>query len=318
MLEQIFPNGLLTNEVTTVLGVILSLLTFFTLLFFIWEKINPQAKLEELKKRTNSWWIIFTIFTITMFINKAIAVCGLAYLSFIALRELTSSLDLRLSDRRMLLWCYIAIPIQFYLAYQNNYGLFIIFIPVIIFLILPFRAVITGDTVNVTRSFSIIQWSLMLTVFSISHIAYLLNKSPLPGFSAGNGGLLLYLIFLTQFNDVLQFIWGKTLGKRKILPKVSPNKTWEGFLGGVFSTTILGYLLKFLTPLNTQQALIMGFMIAVTGFCGDVVVSSIKRDYGIKDMGNTIPGHGGIMDRIDSLTYTSLVFMHLIHFFCWE
>lgn len=318
MLKEYFPNSLLTTEVTMVLGVILGLLIFFSSVFFVWGKVKPKANLIELKQRTNSWWMIFSIFTVTLFINRTVAVIGLAYLSFIALRELTSSLDLRNSDRRMLLWCYISIPIQFYFAHESNYGMFIIFIPVIIFLILPFRAVITGDTVDVTRSFSIIQWSLMLTVFSISHIAYLLNKAPLENFSAGNGGLLLYLVFLTQFNDVLQFIWGKSFGKRKILPKVSPNKTWEGFIGGILSTTAIGYFLKFLTPLTGTQALITAFLIGVTGFCGDVVVSSIKRDYQLKDMGNTIPGHGGIMDRIDSLTYTSLVYMHLIHYFAWE
>jgi len=318
VLEQYFPNSLLTSEVTSVLGVILGLLVFFSTLFFIWGKVKPKANLEELKKRTNSWWIMFSVFTAIMFLNKTIAVCGLAYLSFIALRELTSSLGLRETDRRMLVWCYLSIPLQFYFAHQNNYGMFIIFIPVIFFMILPIRAVITGDTENVTRSFAILQWALMLTVFSISHIAFLLNKKPLEGFSAGNGGLLLYLVFLTQFNDVLQFIWGKTFGKRKILPKVSPNKTWEGFLGGVLSTTAIGYFLRFLTPLTGKQAIITALLIGVTGFCGDVVISAIKRDYGLKDMGNSIPGHGGIMDRIDSLSYTSLVFMHLVHYFAWE
>lgn len=312
-----FHAELMTPEVLKVLVGIFGLLIIFSSIFTVWGILQPKKNLTELKQRTNSWWIMFTLIAGILFINKIVAVIGLGFLSFIALRELLSCLDLRHSDRKLMLWGYLCIPIQFYLAYIANYGLFIIFIPVVMFLFLPFRAVMVGDTVDVTKSFSVIQWSLMLTVFSISHIAYLLSQDAHPGFSAGNGGLILYLIFLTQFNDVLQFLWGKALGKRKILPKVSPNKTWEGFIGGVITTTIIGYYLRFLTPLDGYQAVLVAFCIAVGGFCGDVVVSAIKRDFKIKDMGNTIPGHGGIMDRIDSLSYTSLIFLHLTYALAW-
>lgn len=317
MLQRLLPSSLLTNEVSLVLSIIYGLLLLFSSLFFIWSKISPTSDLTELKARTNSWWVIVTVFFGIIFINKTVGTIALALLAFIALRELLSSLDLRHSDRRMILWCFIAIPIQFYFAYQNNYTMFIIFIPVLMFMLLPFRAVLVGDTVNVTKSFAILQWSLMLTVFSISHIAFLLNQPPLENFNAGAGGMVLFLIFLTEFNDVLQFLWGKTLGEKKILPKISPNKTWVGFIGGVLSTTLLAYVFRFLTPFTGTQALITGFAISLTGFCGDVVVSSIKRDYGIKDMGNLIPGHGGIMDRIDSLSYSALAYLHLAHYFIW-
>lgn len=315
MLMKLFPGSLFTDEVVYVLTIVFSLLVFFSCTFFVWGKLQPNKDLGELVSRTKSWWVISGLVIVIVFINKAIATTGLAFLSFVALRELISNLELRQSDRRVMFWCFLAIPVQFYLAYISNYDLFIIFIPVFMFLLLPFRAVIVGDTLNVTRSFAVLQWSLMLTVFSISHIAFLLNQETSASFSAGNGGLILYLLFLTQFNDVLQFLWGKLLGKRKILPKVSPNKTWEGFIGGVLTTSLLGYLLKFLTPFNGQQAFVAGLAIGIAGFCGDVVISSIKRDYQIKDMGNLIPGHGGIMDRIDSLSYTSLVFMHLTYYF---
>lgn len=315
-MENVFH--LLTAEVQFFLSVVLSLLVFFSTVFFVWGKVDPKKDLKELKARTKSWWYIFGIMTVVLFLNKLFACIGLAVLAYFALKELLDALDLRESDQRLKLWAFLSIPPQFYFAYTNNYGLFISFIPIYMFLFLPFRAVLVGDTINVTRSFAIIQWSMMLTVFSISHLAMLLTQEPIVGFTAGNGALLLYLIFLTQFNDVLQFIWGKSLGKRKILPKVSPNKTWEGFLGGVLTTTVLSYFLKDLTPFTELQALGMGFLIGLTGFCGDVVVSSIKRDYGVKDMGNTIPGHGGIMDRIDSLSYTGLMFLHVSYILAWQ
>jgi phosphatidate cytidylyltransferase len=103
-------------------------------------------------------------------------------------------------------------------------------------------------------------------------------------------------------------------GKFKIIPKVSPNKTWEGFIGGVLTTTVVGYFLRFLTPLTGYEAIAVSFIIAITGFIGDVVVSAIKRDFGLKDTGSVIPGHGGILDRIDSLAIAAPVFFHLIYF----
>ena len=115
----------------------------------------------------------------------------------------------------------------------------------------------------------------------------------------------------------MQFTWGKLLGKHKIVPKVSPNKTWEGFIGGLISTTIIGYFLGFLTPLADYQVIFVSFMIAASGFIGDIVMSSVKRDIGIKDMGTSIPGHGGILDRIDSLAYTTPVFFHLVYYMAY-
>lgn len=106
----------------------------------------------------------------------------------------------------------------------------------------------------------------------------------LPGFNAGGRGLLMFLVFLTEINDIMQLVWGKLFGRHKILPKVSPNKTWEGFLGGVVSTTVIGYFLGFLTPLSTPNVILVSALIAIAGFAGDVVISAIKRDKGIKDM----------------------------------
>jgi phosphatidate cytidylyltransferase len=148
-------------------------------------------------------------------------------------------------------------------------------------------------------------------------MAYLLSLPEISGFQSGGRGLLLFLVFLTEINDVMQFTWGKLLGKHKIIPKVSPNKTWEGFIGGVISTTAIGYFLAFLTPLTTPQVLFVSFMLAVSGFIGDVVFSSVKRDIGVKDMGNSIPGHGGVLDRIDSLAYTAPVFFHLVYYMAY-
>lgn len=299
------------KEILFVLEIVILLLVFFTTFFFIWSLMSEKKELKVMNLRMRSWWIMVLLFMFFMLVNKKLAITGIAFMSFIALREILSSLNLRQSDRWTTFCCFAAIPLQFWAAYAGLYGFFIIFIPVIMFIVVPLTNFAHGDIKDITRSVALIQWSFMLTVFSFSHLAFLFSFPPQPGFSTGNHGLVLYVLFLTQFNDILQFLCGKSFGKHKILPSVSPNKTWEGFLGGFIFTTALGYYFSFLTFFTPVQAIISGAVISFAGFAGDLNVSAVKRDIGIKDMGNLIPGHGGIMDRIDSLSYTSLAFFHL-------
>lgn len=302
------------NDLLIVVALIFGLLIFASLLFFVLGKIKPNANLTELKARTNSWWVMAIIFIAATLINTNISYIAIAFLSFAAFRELYSVLGFRESDRRAIFWAFVSIPIQYYLAFIGWYGAFIIFIPIVMFLFLPLRLVLKGDTAGIIKSMSTLQWILMLTVFGISHMAYLLSLPDIAGFQSGGRGLLLFVVFLTEINDVMQFTWGKLFGKHKIIPKVSPNKTWEGFIGGIISTTIIGYFLGFLTPLTQGQVILVSFAIAFSGFVGDIVMSSVKRDIGVKDLGNSIPGHGGILDRIDSLAYTVPVFFHIVYY----
>lgn len=305
------------NDLMIVVALIFGILVFATVLFFVIGLIKPEANLKELKTRTKSWWIMATIFVCATIFNRNISYVAIGLLSFYAFRELYSILDFRESDRRAVFWAFLAIPIQYYLAYKEWYGAFIIFIPVVMFLLLPLRMVLKGDTTGIIKSMSSLQWVLMLTVFGISHMAFLLSLPEISDFSGGGRGLLLFLVFLTEINDVMQFTWGKLIGKHKITPKVSPNKTWEGFIGGIVSTTIIGYFLGFLTPISDVQVIFVSFMIAISGFIGDIVMSSVKRDIGVKDTGSTIPGHGGVLDRIDSLAYTAPVFFHLVYYMAY-
>ena len=275
LLDKIFPT--LSDELIIVISLIIGLLVTASLILFLVKKIFPKTNISELAARTRSWWIMAGMFIGAVFISYNISYFFLAFLSFIAFRELYSVLGFREADRGALFWGILAIPIQYYLAYLAWYGAFIIFIPVVMFLVLPLRLVLKGDTHGITKSMALLQWILMLSVFGISHLAYLLSLPELPGFSSGGRGLLLFLVFLTEINDVMQFIWGKLLGRHKILPKISPNKTWEGFLGGVISTTVIGYFLGFLTPLSAPNVILVSALIAIAGFSGDVVISAIKR-----------------------------------------
>jgi phosphatidate cytidylyltransferase len=275
----------------------------------------PDQDRGELAQRIRSWWIIVSLFTVAMVLSLWVAIAFFAFVSFLALKEYLSIVPTRRADRRVLFWAYLSIPLQYYWVAQAWYGMFIIFVPVYVFLLLPMRMVMIGETKDFLHAAGTLHWGIMTLVFGISHVAYLLvlplEKNP----EAGGAGLVLFLVFLTQFNDVAQYCWGKMLGRHKIVPKVSPKKTWEGFLGGVATTTALAVLLaSMLTPMTWRVAILAGLLISCAGFIGDVTISALKRDIGLKDTGNLLPGHGGILDRIDSLTYTAPLFFHFVHY----
>ena len=313
-MEKIISSIDLNAEIQWVIAIILSILVVATTIFWIWNKLNPSKLVNEMILRTRAWWGMCFIFLFAATVNPIVTYIGLAFLSFFTLREVYTLLKLRDSDRTTLLLCYLSIPIQYYFAYQGWYTMFLIFIPVFMFIIIPFFLVMAGDTKDIIRSMCILPTSLMLGIFGISHLALLVSFPEMNNDYISGKALLLFLIFITEANDIMQFISGKIFGKHKILPKVSPNKTWEGFIGGVICTTIIGYFMGFLTPLNSWQLILISSSIAVLGFMGDAIISAVKRDFGVKDMGDSIPGHGGFLDRVDSLSTTSSPFFHLIYF----
>lgn len=273
-----------------------------------------MAALPELVVRVRSWWLMASVFLLAVLFAGRVALVFWAFVCFWALKEFFSLVPGRFVDRVAIFAAYLAIPFQFLFIDVQWYGMFIIFIPVYLFLLVPFLLMATGEVKGYVVSASRIHWGVMTFVFGLSHAAALLTLPALPGFRAGGRGLLLYLVLLTELNDVFQFLCGKAVGRHRITPAVSPKKTWEGFLGGIFLTTPLAGILRFLTPLDLPHALGAGALIAITGFVGDVVVSAVKRDVGVKDSSHAIPGHGGVLDRIDSLCYTAPLFFHYVRY----
>lgn len=298
------------------LAAIFALLLIATVINGLLVWLRPGKDWRELTLRIRTWWVIIVLFSLALLSPNWLALTFFALVSFMALKEFLTLVPSRQSDRMPLLWMFIAIPLNYWLIGIGWYGMFVVFIPVYVFLFLPARMVIAGDTQGFLRTASQLHWSLMTTVFAFSHVAFLLV---LPADGMQTGALLvLFLVGLTEFNDIAQYLWGKSLGRIKVIPKVSPNKTLAGLLGGVATTalaaTILGPLL---TPLSWPMALLAGIIIGITGFCGDVVMSAIKRDIGVKDSGTLLPGHGGILDRLDSLIFTAPVFFHFVRYFCY-
>lgn len=293
---------------------VLYVLAFVILLLIVarvvvWRQRQPGS---ELALRVRSWTVMVGIFVLALLVGKWALLALLAVISFLALKEYLSLIPTRRADRRVLLWAYLAIPLQYSFIFAKNYGMFIVFIPVYMFLFLPTLMVLLGETRQFLTAIGTLMWGLMLCVFCLGHMGFLLQ---MPADNAGIG-LLICLLLLTQLNDVSQYLWGKRFGRHKILPTVSPNKSVEGFLGGVVTTTILALVLgPLLSPMSWPMALWVGPLIAFFGFIGDVTMSAFKRDLGLKDSSTLIPGHGGILDRVDSLIYTAPLFFHILRFF---
>jgi len=307
VLERI-PRGPLLYVLLGVLG----LLAAAEVLGFVLARARPAKDFSELRARVRSWWFMAGVFMLAIVVSRAVSLVFLGFLSFLALKEYFSLIPTRRADRSVLLWVYLAVPLQYLWVWVDWYGMFIIFIPVYMFILIPVRMVLHGETAGFLQATGTIHWGLMTTVFTLSHMAYLLI---LPGKGAGGAGLVLFLVLVTQFNDVAQYTWGKLFGRRKVVPTVSPNKTYEGLLGGIATSFVLVYFLApYLTPLTRNESLVAGFFLPLAGFLGDVSVSAIKRDIGVKDSGALIPGHGGILDRVNSLTFTAPLFFHFLRY----
>ncbi|ESY04617.1 phosphatidate cytidylyltransferase [Mesorhizobium sp. C386A] len=281
-----------------------------------WRAPKPlPSTLVNLNQRINAWWVMVLAITVAFFFGRTGMTILFALISFAALREFVTLTHSRRSDHWVLLGMFgIIIPFQYWLVWTAWYGLFTIFIPVYCFLLMPAVTALNGDTERFLERVSAQQWAVMISVYCVSHVPALLTLN-VPGFEGRNLLLIAFLIITVQGSDVLQYIFGKLFGRHLLSPSVSPSKTWEGLVGGLVASSLLGALLSFLTPFSPLAAAGVAFIACLMGFLGGLVASAIKRDQGVKDWGHLIEGHGGMMDRADSLVFAAPVFFHIVRYF---
>lgn len=317
----------LAPEIKTTILCVFAALGLSWIVAMALRRLRPDRDFSELRSRIRTWWVIVGLFTLALVWSQTAAITFLGFVSYLSLKEFLSMAPTRRADRRVLFYAYLSVPIQYYFAATAWYGMFIMFVPVLMFVWLPTRMWMIGQTDGFLRAAGTLHWALMITVFSLSHAAFLLvfEVGDAPHFEPHHSsnvatefpgpGLLLFLIIMTELNDIFQYIWGKSLGRRRVAPTVSPGKTYAGLIGGVLSTAAGAALIgPQITLLDTPTAAVGGLVIGVSGFAGDLCMSALKSDLKIKDFGATLPGHGGVLDRVDSLVFTAPLFFHFVHF----
>lgn len=315
-----------------VMSGIVGLLLFFSLTWRLMaNQKNPMA--EEIRQRTQTWWWMVAIFMLALAFHRIVSFAFLGFLCFAALREFFSLLPmseskdgkaLTFKDRPSIFICYASIPLMIIVAYVKWYELFVILIPVYVFLLIPILFVLQNRTEGSIKSIGIVSLGLMFFAHNLGHCLFMINLGPM---------LLLYCFVLTEVRDLLSFWVGKLLARissemndgwlkqallTKVASAISPQKTWATGLVSALMTAMLSLAFVPLMPtfpdgrLSYTYSLIVGFGIGIAGLFGDLVFSMVKRDLNSKDSGTLLPGHGGIIDRVDSLVFTIPLTFHLI------
>lgn len=298
---------------------ILALLVVASIVGFLleWRVKTPRGRetVANINSRIKAWWVMCAVFAVANLAGMTSTIVLFAFLSFLALREFVTLTPTRRGDHRSLLFTFFFLmPLQYFLVGIKWYGLFSVLLPVYAFLFIPTVNALQGDPKHFLERTAKLQWAAMICIYCLSHAPALLMLE-IPGYEGENAKLLLFMVLVVQLSDVLQYVWGKTTGKRAVAPNISPNKTIEGLIGGVASATIIGTLLWWATPFHPFVAWLMALGISLAGFAGGLTMSAIKRDRGVKDYGTLIEGHGGILDRIDSVCFAAPLFFHVVRFF---
>lgn len=314
-------------EIRITLIAIFTVLAVSNCMLFLKMRYYPDCDDTLIRHRIRTWWSLAGLFSIALCGSPNGGVVFFGFISFLALKEFLSMSPTRRADRRVLFYAYLSVIPQYYFATNDNYQMFLVFIPVIMFAWLPTRMWMIGEGDGFLKAAGTLLWALMITVYSLSHTAYLLTNpfgkdasygtvdAISPAIQHPGPGLLIFLIIMAETNDIFQYVSGKPLGKKQVSPNIAAGKTYAGLIGGITLTTCLaGFLGPLITPMDLTRSLFCGCMIACMGFAGELCISALKRDLKIPNFGATLPGHGGVLDRVGNLIFTAPLFFHFIHY----
>jgi phosphatidate cytidylyltransferase len=253
------------------------------------------------------WLIMIPIIAAAIFLGRWAVIAGVTALALLGFTEFARAA--RLSEGRWITGAvYLSILAAGVVTVLNRFNLFLA-LPAFATSLIVLIPVLRNRTQGQLRSISLATFAFVYIGWMFAHLGWLAN-------TANPYGYLIFLILATELNDVAAFTFGKLFGHYPLRSQISPRKTWGGAIGAVGVSIILPWALRFSLPgFSGRQLLLTGLLIGIGGQLGDLVLSIIKRDTGIKDMGASIPGHGGILDRIDSLIFVAPLFLYMLEFF---
>ncbi len=272
------------------------------------------AWIRQLNSRIRASWLIVLLFALGFAVGGGALVVLFALASFLALREFVALTPIRPSDHwALVIAFYVVIPIQYLLVAGESYGLFAVFIPVYVFLLLPVVMALKQDTVDYLQRVAKVQWGLMISVYCVSH-APAIASIELPGYENRGALLLLYFLLVLQMSDLLAVIASAALGRTPL--QSNPSKSREGVLAGGIGATAVGTALWWMTPFTWSQSTLMSAAIVAAGFMGGLVLNSVKRSLGVRGWAeDRVMLSRGVLDRLDALTFAAPVFFHLTLYF---
>lgn len=292
------------------------ILSLITLTYVILKYKYPDLViLDNFRRRVKSSWVLFIISLLFFSCGKVGVVILFTFISFFALREFLSLTPLKASDyNSVTVAFYVFLPVQYMMILFGWEMLYYIFIPVYGFLTLPILSITKDDDEHFFDRAAKFQWATMACIYCISYTAAIMDLD-IKDYHEKSILLLIFFIFVIGVSDSMQYFLGKLIGKKKVAPKISPNKTVEGTIYGCLCAILAGTAMYWITPFKPWQALLISSAIVISGFFGGLVMSAIKRSMKVKDWGNMLDGHGGILDRVDSLCFAAPLFYHIVRYF---
>ncbi len=270
-----------------------------------------QARRDELWKRYRSWLIIAPLMFVPVLLGAAATMVALAVLSILCYREFARATGL---FREKVVSATVVIGLAFitFAIADHWYGLFVALVPLGVSVIAA-AAILADRPKGYIQRVALGTWGFLLFGVGLGHLGYMAND-------VDYRPLILTILVCVEANDIFAYLAGKSIGHRKLVPNTSPNKTLGGALGAIVLTTalyaLLGHFLFDGSVLASPVHLVgLGLLISVAGQFGDLMLSSLKRDLGVKDIGVTIPGHGGLLDRFDSLILVAPAVYHYVGYF---
>ena len=299
------PSAALANPVFSayvgiMVGVLIGAGAILAVLQFIF-----RIELGNVWKTYYSWLWMAPLVAAAIFAGRGPFIVGVTALAVLSFKEfaLASGLD---CDRWMIVTISAGIVAVGVAAWIGNWLIFAALAPVALILVLP---ILQNRVRGAVQRMSLGMIAFLYLGWMFGHLGFLAN-------TANAYGYLCYLILATEVNDVAAFICGKMFGRHPLRSEISPRKTWEGALGALAVSMVLPWLLRFSFPFfGPWQLVLTGLIVGIGGPLGDLSLSVIKRDFGTKDWGAAIPGHGGILDRIDSLIFVAPLFMQMAGYY---
>ncbi|MCA8973583.1 MAG: phosphatidate cytidylyltransferase [Planctomycetes bacterium] len=297
----------------TFAGLLIGLLAVAGLLLLVLRRVTG-SRLEHAVRSYRGWTIMVPLFLAAIFLGRAATIVLFAILALFGMKEfargtglyrdwwMTGVVDLAIVG--VFVCCLVSDPSAGVHGWLGMFQAMPVYAVALILLV----PILRDRTEGQLQAMALGAVGFVYIGWMFGHLAFVANSPHAYGY-------ILYLVFAVEANDIAAYVCGKRFGRRALRPRISPNKTLGGALGAIVVSMALPFAFRFALPhFATGELLLTGVIVGVGGQLGDLSISVIKRDLGVKDMGALIPGHGGILDRLDSLIFVSPMFFHMVHY----